>query len=304
MRPNNKFIILILIFILSIASTSNAVVILVHGSFSASSIWHSSQGLFFRSLEETAKALDQTAVSFNWSGTPTYSEIKKAGQTLAKLIASYPKDESIILVGHSHGGNVINIASQNMIDIEAEISENASKITKEDLEKVFSGKKQEAQGPVPIKANKQNPDLDLIVTLRKPVEITNDKKHYKIDCVYLLGTPVDMNKYAPQMKVIKYLFNFYSRGDGIQSVAGFYDKQYPAHERITNIELKLKDSKTQKDTNPSHRDIHHYTVGKWLLLIPFNLQEEKAGDFQNFKLSKNCTIIFKEKEVPTYLAKN
>lgn len=288
---NCKLILFISSFTLSCAISSNAVVIIIHGSFSSSSTWHSAQGGFFTNLEKTAKTLNQSAFTFNWSGSPNSGEINKAGQMLAKLIASFPKDEPIILVGHSHGGNVINVASQKLLDQQAEMIDNASNITEQAQVK---------------ESNKDTPTtkLDLTLTSRKVTTPTQNLRTYKIDCVYQLGTPIDMKKYAPQMKVIKYLFNFYSRGDDVQTVAGMYKKQYSNHERITNIELKIRDSKNGRNYNPSHHNIHHPIIGSWILLIPFELQKEKAGGFQNFEHSKNCIIVFKEKDVPTYAVKN
>ncbi|KKQ32376.1 MAG: hypothetical protein US49_C0009G0013 [candidate division TM6 bacterium GW2011_GWF2_37_49] len=295
---NKKAIYLILLFAFSSVNLSNAVVIIVHGAFSSSSSWHSTEGAFFKNLEKTANLMDQTLVTFNWSGSPTKNEIKKAGKMLAKLISSYPKNEHITLIGHSHGGNVINIASQNLLDIGAEILDNVSTITEENLEKEMFN-----TCDMPINENHEFVGLDLTTTSRNIKSSQQSPKTYKIDCVYQLGTPIDKKQYAPQMKVIKHIFNFYSRGDGVQKIAGFYKQHYPSHERITNIELKITDLKKKKNYKPSHHGIHHPAVASWLLLVPFTLQEEKIGGFQNFEYGKDCTIVFKEKDVPIYLLK-
>lgn len=295
--PRLKFIFSIF-FLLSIHGMSYAVVILVHGSFSTSSIWHSTDGAFFKSLEESAKTLNQSVVTFNWSGTPTQKEITKAGKMLAKLIASYHKDDIIILIGHSHGGNVINIASQKLYDIEAEILERASHVSADDLEKVLSAKHGLVPDPVHIQTNKLNYEFDFIVTTRNPEKNVAKKHQYKIDSVYLLGTPVDTQIYAPQMSVIQYLFNFYSSGDGVQTVVWFYGKKYPIHERITNIQLKIRDGKTNQDYDPSHRGVHHSIVGGWLLLIPFKLKADNVEGFKEFELGKNYAMTFQEKSWP------
>ena len=145
--------------------------------------------------------------------------------------------------------------------------------------------------------------LDLTTTSRKIAASKQAQKTHKIDCVYQLGTPIDVKQYPPQMKVIKYLFNFYSRGDGIQKMAGFYKQHYPSHERTTNIELKITDLKKKKDYKPSHYGTHDPAVGSWILMVPFTLQEEKFGGFQNFEHGKECTVVFKKEDVPIYLPK-
>lgn len=295
---NKKTVSLILFFTLSIVPFSNSVVILIHGSFSSSSSWHSTEGKFFKNLEETANLMDQAVITFNWSGTPSKKEIQKAGKMLAKLIKSYPRDEKIIIVSHSHGGNIVNIASQNLLSIGDEIAENLSQITNNYTNQEITDIVNES-----FISSDQLIGLDLTPTSRKITTSQQSKKTYKIDCVYQLGTPINVKQYAPQMKIIKYLFNFYSRGDGIQKMAGFYKQHYPKHERITNIELKIMDPKKKKNYKPSHHGIHHPEIGSWILLVPFTLQEEKAGGFQKFEHGKECTIIFKEKDVPIYLQK-
>src|SRR5580692_7758644 len=88
------------------------VVIVVHGSFGATLDWWKPGGDFFIPLEIQAKELGHQVVPFCWSGNPVESQIDGAAGVLAKLIISYPAGTCIILVGHSHGGNVINRATQ------------------------------------------------------------------------------------------------------------------------------------------------------------------------------------------------
>ena len=92
--------------------TARAVVVIIHGSFASTTTWPQPDGDFFKELENQAQQLGQKVISFCWSGIPTDQEIIKGGKMLAQLIMSYPTGEEIIVVGHSHGGNVINVASQ------------------------------------------------------------------------------------------------------------------------------------------------------------------------------------------------
>ncbi len=91
----------------------NGVVIIVHGSFAVQENWHKPGGKFFEALEKKISLFqEKNLVSFCWSGIPTDSELKLSAQMLTKLIESYPSTENFILIGHSHGGNIINLCSQ------------------------------------------------------------------------------------------------------------------------------------------------------------------------------------------------
>ena len=109
------------------SQTLCAVVILVHGTFALHANWCSPGGDFYEELEKQAREINQKIVPFLWSGALGSSAKIRAGHALSKLILSYPDNEEIILIGHSHGGNVINVASQLLN--EAEHEERGSIIT-------------------------------------------------------------------------------------------------------------------------------------------------------------------------------
>ena len=105
-----------------------AIVIIVHGSFAAKSDWYKPGGNFYKELELAAKLLNQKVTYFSWSGLPTEIEIIKGAEGLAKTILNYPENEEIIVIGHSHGGNVINFASQLLSDPIERLKDNKEKM--------------------------------------------------------------------------------------------------------------------------------------------------------------------------------
>lgn len=256
------------------------VVIVVHGSFGARQDWWKPGGDFFVALEAEAKTLGHAVVPFCWSGSPTEHEIAAAAGVLAKLVVSYPGQE-IILVGHSHGGNVINKATQLLYDPLPELLAQMSSTTIAQI--LEAAKAQLATQPqlhqkpnlIPISKPHINylHGLDLVPTLRVDTS-------YPIEKIYLLGTPVCVEKYHPQMKVVGSLLNLFSGGDLIQPVLGLYQRQYPLHDRITNIEIRF----TAEGQKPGHSAMHDQLVGRWLLHIPDGVKKGGAGDIIHLPL--------------------
>ena len=77
--------------------------------------------------------------------------------------------------------------------------------------------------------------------------------------------------YKPNMDVIDRLYNCYSSGDNIQTGMGLlYCRKGKPHDRITNLNI------TVSGRRPSHSDMHHHRVAKWLLNIPDDLEDSYA----------------------------
>ncbi len=233
--------IITLLFLSILTLPLHAVVILVHGTFALHADWCSPGGEFYEELEKQAHKIHQKVVPFLWSGALGDTARIKAGRALTKLILSYPDFEEIILIGHSHGGNVINIASQLLA---------YEKVTKD--------------GPVIEAIKSLAPrSFDTIASA-----ITQDERRIKY--VFFLGTPVAPAPYVPAMSIIENVFNMYSIGDTIQNVFGFYATTYPPHERITNVEIRF-------DTyQPGHTQLHEPIIARWILLIPKLVKTKKS----------------------------
>jgi hypothetical protein len=309
----------ILLFITSfvVLQPAHAVVILVHGSFSVLATWCKPKGAFFDTLEQQAQLLNHKVVPFSWSGVPTDTEIVRGGQALAKLILSYPPDEEKILIGHSHGGNVIIIASHLLHEacIEQVSYECTSSLIMQAHAKPSS---QSASGNLlhdylPTLRNNKKREEQLRETV---IEAINDlktcTKHYKnyasqknpvrlIAKVYTLGTPVEPKKYYPNMHVIDTFINFYSTGDFIQPVFGLYKRTYPPHERIANLSIWLEGSGNFiRPNKPAHHELHHPLIGQWILSVPEMLQTKKQGNFERFSCNQNGSLTFKKNAIPSY----
>lgn len=265
-------------FISLFSSPLYSVIILVHGSFGATQDWWRPGGDFFNALEIQAKILGHRIVPFCWSGNPTEHEIMAAAGVLAKLVVSYPQQESIIFIGHSHGGNVINKATQLLYDPLPEVLAQASSRPLADV--IVAMQAHLVANPLTIQnhiacpiisSNQQLHTLDLRPTLR-------ENKSYLIEKIYLLGTPVSVEKYHPQMNVVGSLINLFSDGDLIQPVLGLYQRQYPPHERIENVELRFMAGGQNQFIKPGHSALHDQLVGRWVLHIPELLQKERVGN--------------------------
>jgi len=233
----------------------NPVVILVHGSFSSHSSWWRPGGSFFEPLQNHAEQLGHTVVPFMWSGQPDSHSIHLAGELLAALIKSYSQE--VILIGHSHGGNVINVASQKL-------------------------KQQQV-----LHANPLNLALDVHAT-------TRDQKKYLIKRAYLLGTPVEQDFYSPNMDIIESVINFYSKGDHIQPMLGFFDRIYSGVDRIANISVSFKKQSELDAKEPGHCRLYDPIVARLILFIPDVLKEHDIGNFQMFSYLTGGHVLFDE----------
>ena len=90
---------------------AEGIIILVHGTFASDTDWYLPDGKFLRAVEIEANKKNYKVVSFTWSGDLNNTARIRAAKHLAQLILTYPEKVKIEVVGHSHGGNVINLAS-------------------------------------------------------------------------------------------------------------------------------------------------------------------------------------------------
>src|SRR3990172_9169558 len=103
------------------------------------------------------------------------------------------------------------------------------------------------------------------------------------------------------MNVIEHLYNFYSKGDMIQPLFGFFHRTLPAHERIANCMITIK-SKSSQTFDPSHTQLHCPLIAQWMLAIPTRLSQAKSGNFENF-FHGDGEIRFVEGKNPLYRQK-
>lgn len=253
----------LLLFILPI----QAIIIIVHGTFAIESPWCHPEGKFYKLLERSAHERQDTVVPFNWSGKLNNSARLKAAESLAKVILSYSK-EKITLIGFSHGGNVINLASQ-----------------------LLSKHKPPDYNPV----SNMSGFLQIYRKIRK---LNIHKKKYLIDKAYLLATPIDQENYAPNMSVIGAIYNFYSTGDIIQPILGMYERKLIGIERAINFRTQIHNGMEEYD--PSHEQMHHHMIAPWILSIPDDLKDSNRGNFHKCNYYCEGKICFHYNKEPRF----
>ncbi len=280
-------------------------VILVHGQYESHSKWCRPGGEFFKELEKSARTLNQKVIPFSWSGLPTNEEITYGAQSLSKIIESYPKTETIILIGHGHGGNVINLASQilnSSLSEENLYAENNINDSFDEISIIIS------------EASKNSSNLNKITTITmdknfikdstkkiQPTNKTQIEKKYLIDKICLLSTPI-MENFHPNLDTIKHIYNYYSLSDNEPDNTNKILK-YPSEPRIMNLRVRFIDYETFTLNNPTYTKILNPIIAKWILFIPEKLQSERIGFFEDFKQGIDAEIHCKLGKRPTYTNK-
>ena len=89
-------------------------VFLVHGTFAKDQSWYQRDGDFYDSYLSQIP-FGTCIYSFTWSGRCSHAHREKAARLLAEIICWYCRPgDTIILVGHSHGGNVCILAANEL----------------------------------------------------------------------------------------------------------------------------------------------------------------------------------------------
>lgn len=252
----------------------SAIVILVHGTFATAAEWWKPGGNFYQALEQEATKLNEKIHLFNWEGTLNNIARIRAAKELAEFILSLD-DKKIILIGHSFGGNVINLASKLLHH-----NENIASFSN------FG-------------------DTAEFVQAYRYLEKARNKKCCKnlIDVIYLLGTPIDPQQFHPNMYVVKYLCNLFSPNDKIQSILGFYGKKIENLERSANFEIIIRDPEIVTGY-PNHYQMHHPLIAQSILYIPFSYKEQGLGGFDLFDWNESGIIEFAPDQIPSYTIQN
>lgn len=251
-------------------------------------MWWKPGGDFYTVLAHEASTLGHAVVPFCWSGLPLESEMINASHVLASLLITYIGKEQIILVGHSHGGNVVNYATGVLGEYVQ-----SKPLLKPQISAITLNK---PQSPKPILSK---PGLDINPTLRIEHDLAVSPIIYPIHKIYVLGTPVYTTKFIPNMGIVGAFINLYSAGDLVQAVGGIFNRKYKSCQRLTNLEVMMqKDSKAVQ--RPSHNQMHDAIIGRWILHIPESLQEKRLGNFDQFSYGIDAQVLFYESNHPAY----
>lgn len=120
-------------------------VVLLHGTFSQHSTDYYMPGtITFEATKKYAEHLasNQKAatclISYQWSGLNQHDARIADGKTLAKILDAHFRDFRIVTIAHSHGGNVVNVASNHLkhatldtiIHLATPVLENTNKLYK------------------------------------------------------------------------------------------------------------------------------------------------------------------------------
>ena len=245
------FNIFFLFLITPLQKQLSADIVIVHGSFARYEKWYQPGGDFYESINTFALKAEHSVYSFSWSGIPTKNSIYLAAIDLSTLLLTHTKTNSLILIGHSHGGNVINRASHLIYHYFLDHKETTT---------IYPGSSIITTLPHP------STHFDLTQTTRKKLCFLTDpgsSLEPYIDHLFLLGTPVEPKELAPNMTSIDKVTHIYSYADFIQTVAGFYYRTYPTHDRIYN--LLVTSCSPWHYTQPSHSELHSVCIAEEII---------------------------------------
>lgn len=98
------------------ASSPSRLIVLVHGTFAGDANWNRQdvpQPTLAKTLAANCSREDRV-VAFRWSGGVSHSDRITAANSLVRFVAKNRRlDDKVVLVGHSHGGNVSLMAAAN-----------------------------------------------------------------------------------------------------------------------------------------------------------------------------------------------
>ena len=105
---------IILIFLsITFSLQARTVFIIVHGTWAPGTAWCKPGGNFFDALEK-AIGKNDVVIPYTWAGALDHEIRLRAAHGLVNVIKSYPKKTKIIIIAHSHGGNIAILASQQL----------------------------------------------------------------------------------------------------------------------------------------------------------------------------------------------
>jgi len=301
-----NFFLAISTVVLLVFTTVYPVVILVHGTIAphkhavkSKVEWWLPGGEFFENLSQQAYVRGHVVVPFTWSGIPRVADMEQGGIILARIIASYAVNEPVIVVAHSHGGNVFMKALQELHHSFRKQIPALSAITVEKcIEQVLASYNVQRQHSVTSALSllpaPQPSGFDLLPTARAGIlldawkenstfTLQAKKRQFLVDEVYLLGTPINEKNFYPQTELVGQLFNIYSEGDAVQP-AGFIlaygtlsDRKFNQRAKIANIELFVREKDKKKLAVVGHSALHSPIVGEWLFHCSEYVNAMKSG---------------------------
>lgn len=315
MKSGRVFLILLFSTIFLNSASLLSVIIVVHGTFAANETWCSANGDFVRSLRASFKNLPDSCmqknspiVLFRWSGHNNASARVTAARDLGNLVMSYGDDEPVVLVGHSHAGNIITILSKLLRNPLLAQQENALSGAPLVRSLIFSDLS----------------DWDAIVGLPcddATREMIDDAVNYfsmqyqtramasltrccglegfshkpalfqkKIHRAYFLGTPVNTAMYQCDMNVVERCYALHSTCDAVQTVLGMYARVFPPCKGLLNLNTVVVTPKG-KILGLGHSGLHSPLVGSAVLLVPYIIEQVLKIDASAFDMYPQMVLV-------------
>lgn len=272
-----------LYFLLGSFSFINPLVTIIHGTFAAGTKWSNPGGDFFEAIKKEASLRGHKTISYNWSGELSLEGRMRAAHGLAALILSYPETIEHILIGHSHGGNVISLTSQLInaaLSSDYELKNSVKNIV-HDL--TFYKSPHYKKNVFPLNAALRA-TKGALIDLKKRMHHSksySSKKKNIITTAFFLGTPISEYAHRHNMDVIGKIISLYSLGDYVQTLVG--ERTFIPQKNVINIKVTLN------NYNPRHEEIHAETIGKGLLAL------------HDAKFLRDGTVAFNDNKMPFFI---
>lgn len=107
----NKLLIIAALLFLPTLIQADPPIIIIPGTWAANSTWHQPGGDFFDTLTKASHNKCSKNHTFIWSGKNNHHHRVSAAVSLADVIEKF---KEVIIIAHSHGCNVGNLASQEL----------------------------------------------------------------------------------------------------------------------------------------------------------------------------------------------
>jgi len=268
---------------LCIYTSATSTIFLLHGSLGTHSNWYQKEGTFYKKLAQKAQEQKHTVQSFSWSGSISDVGIVKASHHLLERLLQTEPSEELILIGHSNGGNVIAYATTLLAAVLASDQNEATfKSLYAPFSKVINTTRNELVAYVPSSIctliNKACTDLRTQYLTTRPIR---GPLVPFFKSIYLLGTPINTDRFLIDMSTVGHVYNLYSLNDTIQQMFG--SATLPPHDRVINLAVFI-DEKNMLSA-PTHTQLHHPFIGQWLLDLPTLSPEKHTGCYYTVHFS-------------------
>lgn len=123
---------------------------------------------------------------------------------------------------------------------------------------------------------------------------TDPHNQHTITSLFTMGTPVSIQAYMPDMRIIKKVYNLFSFEDMVQPILGFFGREFPKHPSIANLRVFIN------SREPSHKELASPLIARWIPHMHEELAKKKEGNFDQFDFTYPGVIHFYTSGTPRY----